>query len=215
MTLPEHIVLGGGAALAVSPVLGASGSLAFWAASVLIDVDHHLDYVYRNGFRDFGARGMFAYHDHLYARIRGGAFVGLSLFHTIECFLLVAAGAFWWHSGLLFAALWGMVFHLSLDLVRLAGKRAPFSRALSVVEYWIRRRRLIRQGIDPDEPYAQALAAVPALARKGRAPARPRAAHAHPPLPPPGDLAPVPVLSAEAGGGPAPAGRPRPISPIA
>jgi len=208
--LSEHIVLGGGAALCAAPVLGVEGSLAFWAASVLIDVDHHWDYVYRNGFRDFSARGMFAYHDAIFAHIRRREFVGLSLFHTIECFLLVAAGAFWWHSGFLFAALWGMVFHMSLDLLRLAGQNALFSRALSVVEYRVRRRWLIGQGIDPDEPYAQALASVPALARNGRAAARARARLLAPP-----DLAPVPVLSAAAAAGPHQDDRPRPISRLA
>ena len=77
-------------------------------------------------------------------------------------------------------------------------------------DFRIRPGRIRSRGVQRAKPFvAQALAAVPALARKGRAPARPRAAHAPPPLPPPGDLAPVPVLSAEVGG------RPRPISPIA
>jgi hypothetical protein len=174
VTLHEHVILGGGAALCAAPALGAEGAMTFWAASVLIDVDHHCDYVYRNGGRDWSARGMFAYHDALFAQIRRPEFVGLSLFHTIECFLLVGAGALLWHSGLLLAALWGMVFHLGLDLVRLGGQGALFSRALSLVEYWIRRRRLLMRGIDPDEPYVRALAEVPALASRAGAEARPR-----------------------------------------
>jgi len=35
-----------------------------------------------------------------------------------------------------------------------------FSRALSLVEYWIRRRILVRRGLDPDRPCADALAAM-------------------------------------------------------
>lgn len=160
MKLEEHIVLGGGAAAVLTPVLGAEGSLAFWASSVLIDVDHHWDYVSRNGFRDWSPRGMFAYHEHLFEHVHRRDFLCLNLFHTVEWFLLVGAGVVLWSSTLLFAVLWGMVFHLSLDLLRLARHRAVFKRALSVIEYWVRRRRLVSQGLDPDRPYAEAMAAA-------------------------------------------------------
>ncbi len=214
MNLHEHVILGGGAALCAAPTLGAEGAVTFWAASVLIDVDHHWDYVSRNGGRDWSARGMFAYHEALFAQIRRREFVGLSVFHTLECFVLVGACAALWHSGLFLAALWGMVFHLCLDLVRLGGQGALFSRALSVVEYWIRRRRLIRQGIDPDEPYAQALACVPALAAAAPERGRRRRPRAAPGLSLPGTgLAPVAVPSGEPDA--SAEDRPRPISRLA
>lgn len=179
MKLGEHVVLGGGAAAVLAPVLGAEGSLAFWASSVLIDVDHHWDYVSRSGFRDWSPRGMFAFHDHLFAHeLHRPDFLGLNLFHTVEWFLLVGTGVLWWSSPLLFAILWGMVFHLCLDLLRLARHRALFKRALSVIEYHVRRRRLVRASLDPDRPYARALAV-----------ARDRLAAASIPSPPAGERA--------------------------
>lgn len=160
MKLSEHIVLGGGAALALAPTLGTQGSLAFWAASILIDVDHYWDYAYRNGFRDWSPAGMFAFHEHIFTHVHRPEFLALNLFHTVEWFLLVACAMLWQGSAILFAVLLGMVFHLALDLLRLAGHRAVFSRALSVIEYWIRRRAIVRRGLDPDRPYAEVLAAI-------------------------------------------------------
>lgn len=167
MKLSEHIVLGGGAAIALAPTLGARGSLVFWASSVLIDVDHHWDYVYRNGFTDWSPAGMFAYHERMFAQIRRPDFLAMNLFHTAEWFLLVACAMLWQGSAILFAVLLGMVFHLALDLLRLARHRAVFSRALSLIEYWIRRRILVRRGLDPDRPSADALAAIGRGARRG------------------------------------------------
>ena len=167
MKLSEHIILGGGAALALAPTLGARGSLVFWASSVLIDVDHHWDYVYRNGFRDWSPAGMFAYHERMFAQIHRPDFLAMNLFHTAEWFLLVACAMLWQGSAILFAVLLGMVFHLALDLLRLARHQAVFSRALSLVEYWIRRRMLVRQGLDPDRAFADALAAVGRGPRRG------------------------------------------------
>jgi hypothetical protein len=163
----EHIVLGGGAALALAPTLGIGGSLAFWAASVLIDVDHHWDYVYRNGFRDFSPAGMFAYNERMFSQIHRPDFLAMNLFHTAEWFLLVTCVMLWQGSAILLAVLLGMVFHLALDLLRLARHRAVFSRALSLIEYWIRRRILVRRGLDPDRPYADALAAIGRGRRRG------------------------------------------------
>ena len=157
MKLSEHIVLGGGAALALAPTLGARGSLVFWASSVLIDVDHHWDYVYRNGFRDWSPAGMFAYHERMFAQIHRPDFLAMNLFHTAEWFLLVACAMLWQGSAILFAVLLGMVFHLALDLLRLARHQAVFSRALSLVEYWIRgpgaaQRAETRRGRHPGRP---------------------------------------------------------------
>ncbi len=166
MNLREHVILGGVAATALAPLLGVQESAVFWAASVVIDVDHYWDYVYRNGFRDWSPRRMFEFHQTLFTKIRRPEFLALSLFHTMEWFLLVYLAAVWLDATVLFAALWGMLFHFVLDVVRLAGYRAAFKRAFSMVEYIIRRRSLVRRGLDPDrvyrEPPVQLLLAPPA-----------------------------------------------------
>jgi len=115
--LSEHIVLGGGAAIALAPTLGARGSLVFWASSVLIDVDHHWDYVYRNGFSDWSPAGMFAYHERMFAQIHRPDFLAMNLFHTAEWFLLVACAMLWQGSAILFAMLLGMVSQGVMNLV--------------------------------------------------------------------------------------------------
>lgn len=160
MNLREHVVLGGGVALAFTPVLGAQDSAVFWVASVLIDADHYADYLYRNRFRDWSPRLMFAFHRTLFTRIRRPDFLALSLFHTVEWFALVYLAAAFLGSSALAAVFWGMAFHLFLDAVWLALHRALFSRAFSMLEYVIRRRRLRRRGLDPDLVYEEALTTI-------------------------------------------------------
>ncbi|MBI3635391.1 MAG: hypothetical protein HY216_04100 [Candidatus Rokubacteria bacterium] len=173
-----HVVLGGAAAGALAPAIGLESACAFWGASVLIDVDHHWDYVYWNGFRDWSVTRAFAFHLALFPLRRRPDFLALSVLHTVEAFLLVALG--WW-AGLPFAGavFLGMLFHLGLDLLHLAGLGLLFKRALSIVEFLIRRRRLRRAGLDPDAPYLAACRAIGAPGRVPRA-TRHRAADVEP-----------------------------------
>jgi hypothetical protein len=158
--LREHVVLGGGVALALSPVLGAQGSAIFWVASVLIDADHYGDYLHRNGYRDWSPRRMFEFHRLLFLQIRRPDFLALSLCHTAEFFALVYVAAATLRSAALWAVFWGMCFHLLLDVTWLAWHGAVFSRAFSLVEYAIRRRRLRDRGVDPDLVYKEVLTAM-------------------------------------------------------
>ena len=160
MKLREHVVLGGGIALALTPLLGAQGSAIFWVASVLIDADHYGDYLHRNGFRDWSPRRMFEFHRLLFLQIRRPDFLALSICHTVEFFTFVYVAAAVLKSSALWAVFWGMCFHLFLDLIFLAWHRAVFSRALSLVEYAIRRRRMRDRGVDPDFVYEEVLTAM-------------------------------------------------------
>ena len=87
MKVEYHVVAGGVASAALIPVLGVN-SAAFLTASVLIDVDHYLDYVYRNNFTDFSIKRMFAFHDFLEEKASEIPFVVLSVMHTVEFFYL-------------------------------------------------------------------------------------------------------------------------------
>jgi hypothetical protein len=158
--LRDHVLLGGAAALAAAPVLGIRASGVFWLSSVLIDVDHYLDFVYRSRFTEWTPQKMFQFHQTLLRRVHDPDFLGLSLFHTIEWFLLVGIVGAWSGSVLVFAAMLGMVFHLSLDFAYLATHRALTARALSLVEYFIRRRAIVHRGYDPDRVFRETLAAV-------------------------------------------------------
>lgn len=161
MTLPEHLVVGGLVAGALAPSIGVEAAGTFWAASVLIDADHYWDYLYRNGFRDWSVRRMFRFHAALFPRlVRRPDFLGLNLFHTVEALSVMALAGFGLGVTAAVAALLGMLLHLGCDLARLATHGSVFKRATSIVEYAIRRRRLIRCGLDPDCPYREALAAI-------------------------------------------------------
>lgn len=183
MTLKEHVILGGGAAVGLSQVLGPQDSLIFFASSVLIDVDHYWKYLWHTRFTNWSPRKTFAFHRRLFEKIRDVECVSVDLFHTVECLALVYTASLVLGTGAVFAALWGMVFHLGLDLVRLRVHGVTFKRALSLVEYWIRRRRLIARGFDPDRVYRNTLIEIGAVAAPagGGLSADPQAA---PPPPP-------------------------------
>ena len=160
MNLREHVLLGGAAALPVAATLGVEAGAAFWASSVLLDVDHYWEYLVKNGFSNWSWGKTFAFHHEVFKRIQRPELLAINLFHTIEWLALVYLAGRWWGSTVAMAALGGMVFHLFLDLLRLAYWGKLTTRVVSVVEYVIRRRRMIRRGIDPDVVYREALEAI-------------------------------------------------------
>ena len=160
MKLREHVVLGGAAAAGLTPVLGAQDSLVFLGATVLIDVDHYWDYLVRNDFRNWSWPKTFAFHRALFPKIHDADFLALNFFHTVEAFVIVLVAGSWLGSSAALAAFLGMAYHLALDLAFLTWHRATFKRALSYVEYHLRRRRLLRRGLDPDRVYREALAEI-------------------------------------------------------
>jgi hypothetical protein len=151
-----HATSGGVVSLMLIPVLGFY-TILFWLASFLIDVDHYLDYVCRNGFRDFSIRKMFIYHDRLQIYSQGASFLGLSVMHTAEFILAVyiaseISGWLW-----LKAILWGLLFHMVLDIAYLVYRRQLFGRALSLIEYAVRWHSMKKRGLKPDVPHRKAL----------------------------------------------------------
>jgi len=154
-----HALSGGIPAFLLIPVLGVNSAI-FWAFSVLIDGDHYLDYLYRNGFKDFSIKRMFTFHEMLFTKGREQNFLGLNIMHTVEFLLLlytasVLTGWMW-----LKAILWGALFHVVVDLVYLYRQGRLFRRALSIVEYVIRWKYMKRQGLRPELPYHSTLEAM-------------------------------------------------------
>jgi hypothetical protein len=180
MNLREHVVLGAAVGAALVPVVGLEAAAAFWASSVLLDVDHYWEYLEKNGFRDWSPRHMFAYHGEVFRRLHRPDMLALSLFHTVEWLALVFVAWQWQGGVVLGAALAGMLFHLGLDLARLAWLRAVTARALSLVEYGIRRRALARRGLDPDAVPREALIAIGVTPAAWIVPARTKDASAFP-----------------------------------
>lgn len=155
MKLREHLIIGGAAAVLLYFHWGLWRALLFWGAEVLIDADHYWDYLWRSKFADWSGWRMFKYYDLIEKRGNGKNFYGLSLLHTTEVFLLVYALARFWSYGFFMAVFWGMAFHLFLDIVDLAYNRKLFIRAYSIIEYWVKRPRLIRRGINSDAFYGE------------------------------------------------------------
>ncbi|OGP20326.1 MAG: hypothetical protein A2054_06110 [Deltaproteobacteria bacterium GWA2_55_10] len=156
MKLRDHVITGTVGAAVLYPLLG-TGSLAFWLASIFIDIDHYLDFLWNNRFTDFSVRSMFAYHDWLYKKLHRPEFLNIELFHTAEFLGPLLLIALWTDSGLLLSLWLGCIFHCMLDAVNLAVNRAPFVRAHSFTEYFIRRRLLAKKGLRPADLYQEAV----------------------------------------------------------
>lgn len=156
--LRDHVGLGAVVAALLKPLLGNSGALLYWIATVGMDVDHYLSFVARSGLRDLCAVGkMLRYHRRLFEAVREGKFLTLDLFHTVE-FLGILAWATWmWPSLWLRAILWGCLIHFVTDIVHLARHGRAFVRATSVIEYWIRRRRMAARGLFPHRRFQEIL----------------------------------------------------------
>ena len=155
MSPKDHVILGGAAAATLAPFIGPV-SLLFWVASFLIDLDHYMDYVYHNGLRDYSFKRMFEYHNTLELYWHQPEFLNLEVFHTIEFMTLLYLVTAYTGSIVLLSVWWGMLFHISLDLVYLWRIKIFFKRASSLTEYFIRKRVYERRGLRPTELYTRA-----------------------------------------------------------
>ena len=155
MKLREHLIIGGVAVAFLAPQWGLWRALLFWGAEVLIDADHYWDYLWRNKFSDWSGWRMFRYYDWLRKSYNDKRFFALSLLHAAEFFLAVYALARFWNYNFFITVFWGMLFHLFLDTLTFVYEGKPFLRAYSLVEYWIRKKGLIRRGINPDAFYRE------------------------------------------------------------
>ncbi len=166
MQVKDHLVIGGVASLLLIPAGGAQ-SLIFLAATTLVDGDHYLDYLYRNRFQNFSLRRSTKFHQVLHEIAKRDSFLGLSLCHTVEFLLFLGFLPMWTHSTLLWAAFFGVLFHLGLDLLYEYREGTLFKRALSVIEYSIRWNRMMHNGQNPAAPYRDALEAISVETTKG------------------------------------------------
>lgn len=138
MTLKQHLAATGIAAIIIAPRGTVAGLILFGCGSILIDVDHLIFYYVRRGRWDI--RGMFRFfREDVDQHLDAIPYLGICIFHTIEFFLAVAAIAA--VLPLFRFLVYGLVFHLLLDIYDLTRLGIPFIRAYSIVEHLIRRRR--------------------------------------------------------------------------
>lgn len=156
MRLKDHLILGGAASVVLYPALGKD-AVFFFAGSVLIDIDHYLEYLYHNGFRDFGVANMFRYHEALRDSWGRPDFLNFEAFHTLEFVASVLALALWLDSAAVFAFFMGLIFHIASDAAFLLRLRIFRLRANSLLEYLIRKRRFDSMGLSPSSVHKDAL----------------------------------------------------------
>ncbi|MGE5301085.1 MAG: hypothetical protein ACM3MB_09000 [Acidobacteriota bacterium] len=134
MKLSSHIAQG----ICLAPVAyfltDLRTALAFSASVVLIDIDHYFHYIYRK--KNLSISGMFSFYDVIWDR-REEVF-GIAVFHTAEVLLLLIAAGHWYPMLRVVAA--GFFVHMLFDFLHLLWHRVPFVRALSVTEYFIRKK---------------------------------------------------------------------------
>ncbi len=160
MCFTKHVVLGGIASIGFYLLWGPA-AIYFWAGSVLIDIDHYTDYLYHNKFKDFSVRRMFDYHNLISSGMdRRPGFLNVSPLHTVEFLFPLYLCAHWTDSLAVKATVFGCLFHMCLDFISLYKKKIFFNRTFTVVEYIIRKRLLLRRGLNPTHIYIEAATIV-------------------------------------------------------
>jgi hypothetical protein len=159
----DHVILGSAASVGLYFYLGAGALhnvIFFWMASILIDIDHYLDYIYNNRFTDYSFKRMMAYHGLLYKRRFDPAFINLSIFHCVESMGALLITALYTGSTVLLYIWWGFLFHIVFDTIKLVYDGKPSIRSNTIIGYFFRVRRLRLQGFDTKAVYTRAASEV-------------------------------------------------------
>ncbi|MFQ5788679.1 MAG: hypothetical protein ACE5H1_11950 [Thermodesulfobacteriota bacterium] len=135
--LKQHIVQGTITSSVLFPFIGKDAFIV-GASVVLIDLDHIIEYIHASG--TFDVKGMFNLRN--IAKNHLHEVIGLNIFHTIECYLvLLTLGIF--VNSLFLYILSGFIIHHIFDQIYLVKLGYPFVRAFSIVEYCFRSKRLL------------------------------------------------------------------------
>jgi hypothetical protein len=154
-----HILAGGVASIFLYPFPSIQG-LIFWFSSFAVDFDHYLEFIYHNGFTDFSIKKGVLYHDVLKGFWKRPEFLNLSIFHTVEFAAMLYILSLWTDAAWLRALFLGLVFHVVIDILYLYREKILTLRAYSLIEYWIRKKRLLGRGLSPGALCAEALRRV-------------------------------------------------------
>lgn len=133
MSPTVHLIQGITGGIILYPAIGEK-AIIFGVSVVVIDIDHFIEYY--TDTRKFSIKGLFEYHNVLLKNLDG--YLGLNLFHTIECYIILfCLGLFLPSVNFI---LMGFLFHHLFDQIQLCVLHKPFARAFSIVEYLIRRK---------------------------------------------------------------------------
>ncbi|MBI2118150.1 MAG: hypothetical protein HYT97_00820 [Elusimicrobia bacterium] len=154
MKVSEHLLYGGAASLALIPAFG-NKSLFFFLGSILIDLDHYIDFLYYSRFKNWSIKKMFKFHGTMSSWKYRPNILALEAFHTMEFLLIFFFISFLTHSKELSLFWFGMIFHLGLDVIRLQQLKIVNNRALSFIEYWIRAKKMKKTGNHPEKIFEE------------------------------------------------------------
>lgn len=176
MVVKDHVKASFGAGLLYSILWGIVCGIFVFLGSVLLDVDHILDFLWRSKsrrlFKKFNIQDIlkktveFDYACCSPERLKRKDILIVLPFHTVEFLLIVLAAALLIQSAFLSAVLmaifWGALFHLILDVAyNIKLKTVPAVRTFSLVEYFIRKRFLMKRGgIDIDQTCQKVLDSI-------------------------------------------------------
>lgn len=133
MSPTVHLIQGAAGAAILYPFIGGKAFI-FGVSVVAIDLDHIVGY-YRDT-RRLDLKGFFEYHEILNNNLDN--YLGLSLLHTIECYIILFFISLALPNAYL--VLFAFLFHHLFDQIKLTWMRKPFARAFSIIEYFIRRK---------------------------------------------------------------------------
>ncbi len=122
----------------VFPKISLTGAIIVFLASVLIDFDHYVYYVYKTG--KFGFRGAFSWYfknkEKFYAmtkKERSKIYVGLYLLHGVEAIVILIILQVITENPLFSYIIIGFVFHQILDVIDLTKKGYRLDKVISYI----------------------------------------------------------------------------------
>jgi len=146
MTLRDHTIIGGAVSIILYPFIGLE-AVWFFGASVLIDIDHYIDFIYHNGMKDFSPARMFLYHKILSRWLKDPEFLNMEIFHTVEFLTFILALALISKSPALAAVFFGLMLHIALDVIFLFRHKVLNKRVHSIAGYFIKKRALPKKAL--------------------------------------------------------------------
>ncbi|MFC1520871.1 hypothetical protein ACFL6Y_00520 [Elusimicrobiota bacterium] len=160
MQVSRHIAYSVIPAASVTCLWGVQEGLIFMAAAVLIDFDHYIGFVRMSGFREYGIKKAFKYHDYLLKNCRRPEFLNMEYFHNLESLVVIFVAALVFSGSLMWSFFAGFLYHNFLDMVYLYGEGVFVKRAYSFVDYFIRKKRLVQKGLYPDKVFHDAIESI-------------------------------------------------------
>ncbi|MBI5787537.1 MAG: hypothetical protein HZA78_01590 [Candidatus Schekmanbacteria bacterium] len=132
MSIKHHAVQAAIFSALFAPYLGWD-TIVIFLSMLFIDLDHYLDYIIV--CRRFGIKSMFKFHDWLWERRE--SIYAISIFHTVEVFLLLFVLGFFKRG--FWLILFGFLIHYLADLYFLYKNNSLSVRAFSIIEYMLKR----------------------------------------------------------------------------